>query len=737
MYVYTAMTALSLWLLVALLVTVCTPSLGLKPQTAEQQRRKELLRTELDTWLGTCKGSYSMKAIGATKVAVSEVKVIRHGVCRKIANGTFENGKGKIRVESSLHVAKKSDDYVTNITWTYSSKDATIPGRFVVALDFVDYKTYADLNRVCIVFNMTKSKSIEENVSLMFHLDCIPLVNTPDVLMDVQIWSILKGKFSDRRCPRKRREVSLDPSSKVCETIACSDTRSIPISKSSHKGGICACFRERHGKPVLTWTHDPASRKFNISLTNIPPYLEGVEIEIVNSNNTVYHEILKKNDVFVFGTNSLMATSYKSYPTGNYSVVLSGKCPAESLSHYHFCSAQEDVFVIFPQYIVVDDPAPPPQFPPASVVTIATVVGGVVVIGLITIVVFYYCKCRRKGANLPSSGHEPFSTELVEMPPSIMNNTDDHMTRIEDQTCITETEMTEYEEGKRSEVTQRQPLLSDIQSTKYRDEKYDEYDKPQHERFDKTTFAEHHGTPFGCRTMSTYNHCQTRSIKHWEVNRSGVTHLPPLLRDIQRNQFRDETYDVVYHDGSENLYPPFGHRTIPTESTEYGYQTRAVKHLIGLSYRETDDDVFCAKKEKLLQEMRRNGLLFGHVSQHYFAARASHSTEHTNVVIIVSKGMNAMCSPLREQQQEWDHDNLPKTVLFHLRHAKVGEYVVHLVSLEHDRWEGERLLSEFRGLLVYPKQPEGRFIYDYNFHGNGFDFVRGMPFEDFINKLLT
>ncbi|KAH3819766.1 hypothetical protein DPMN_121510 [Dreissena polymorpha] len=154
-------------------------------------------------------------------------------------------------------------------------------------------------------------------------------------------------------------------------------------------------------------------------------------------------------------------------------------------------------------------------------------------------------------------------------------------------------------------------------------------------------------------------------------------------------------------------------------------------------YSETDDDVFCAKKERLLHEMRRNGLVFDHVSQHNFADRATHSTEHTDIVIIVSKGMNALCSPLREQQQEWDHANLPKTVLFELQHAKVGEYVVHLVSLEHDRFEGERLLSQFRGLLVYPKPPEGGFIYDYNFHGNGFDFIRGMPFEDFINKLLT
>ncbi|KAH3819770.1 uncharacterized protein LOC127881621 isoform X5 [Dreissena polymorpha] len=727
------MTAVSMWLRVALLVTVCTLSLELNPQTAEQlhtlQLRKELLRTELDTWLGTCKGSYSMKAIGVTKVAVSEVKVIRQGVCSTIANGTFERGKGRTSVVSSLQVENKSDDFVTNIAWTYSSNDATIPGRFVVALDFVDYPMYADLDRVCIVFNMTKSKPIENNVSLMFHLDCIPLVITSDVLMYVQILGILKGKFSDERCSRKR----LDPSRKVCETIEGSDTMVIPISKSFHRGKICACFRERHGKPVLTWTHDPASRKFNISLTNIPPYLEGVEIEIVNSKNTMYYEILEKNDVF--GTNSLMATSNNAYPAGNYSVVLIGNCPRES--NYHFCSAWNEIYVKFPQYIVVEETVPPPQFSPASVVTIATVVGGVVVICLIAAVVFFYRKCCRKKAKIPSSELEPFSTELVEMPPSILNNTDGHMTGIEDQTGITETEMTEYEEGKRSEVIQRQPLLSDIQSTKYRDEKYDEYDKPQHERFDKTTFAEHHGTPFGCRTMSTYNHCQTHSIKHWEVNRSGVTHLLPLLRDIQRNQFRDETYDVVYHDGSENLGPPFGHRTIPTESTEYGYQTRAVKHLIGLLYRETDDDVFCAKKERLLHEMRRNGLVFGHVSQHYFAERASHSTENTNVVIIVSKGMNAMCSPLREQQQKWDHDNLPKTVLFNLRHAKVGEYVVHLVSLEHDRWEGERLLSEFRGLLVYPKQPEGRFIYDYNFHGNGFDFVRGMPFEDFINKLLT
>ncbi|KAH3735480.1 hypothetical protein DPMN_042012 [Dreissena polymorpha] len=327
------------------------------------------------------------------------------------------------------------------------------------------------------------------------------------------------------------------------------------------------------------------------------------------------------------------------------------------------------------------------------------------------------------------------------MPPSSHNNTDGHVTGIEeDHTLIAETEMTEYEEGKRPELTQRQPLLSDIQSTKYRDGKYDaatndEHDKPQHERFYKTTFAEHHDTPFVCRTMSTHNHCQTRSIKHWGVNRSIGTHHLPLLSDIQRNQFNDETYDVVYHDGSENLGSSFGHRTIPTESTEYGYQTRAVKHLIGLSYRETDDDVFCAKKERLLHEMRRNGLVFGHVSQHYFAERAMHSTEHTNVVIIVSKGMNALCSPLRQQQQEWDHDNLPKTVLFELQHAKAGENTVHLVSLKHDRCDGERLLSEFRSLM-YPKQPEGRFIYDYNFHGNEFDFIRGTLFEYFINKLL-
>ncbi|KAH3819667.1 hypothetical protein DPMN_121409 [Dreissena polymorpha] len=302
------------------------------------------------------------------------------------------------------------------------------------------------------------------------------------------------------------------------------------------------------------------------------------------------------------------------------------------------------------------------------------------------------------------------------MPPSSLNNTDGHVTGIEeDQTGTTETEMTAYEEGKRLEVTQRQPLLSDIQST--RDGKYDAAancgsDKPQHE------------------TISTHNHCQTHAIKNWEVSRSGVT-------DLQRYQDRDETYYVGKHDGSENLRPPFGHRTIPTESTEYGYQTNVVKHVIGLSYRETDDDVFCTKKERLLYEMRRNGLVFGHFSKHTFAERASHSTQHTDIVIIVSKGMNALCSPLRAQQQEWDHDNLPKTVLFELQHAKVGEYVVHLVSLEHDRWEGERLLSEFRGFLVYPKQPEGRFIYDYNFHGNEFDFFRGTPFEDFINKLLT
>ena len=58
------MTALSAWLFLALLVTVCTSVPGLKRQTDEQLRkvklRKEQLRNELDASLGTCTSSYSV-----------------------------------------------------------------------------------------------------------------------------------------------------------------------------------------------------------------------------------------------------------------------------------------------------------------------------------------------------------------------------------------------------------------------------------------------------------------------------------------------------------------------------------------------------------------------------------------------------------------------------------------------------------------------------------------------------
>ncbi|KAH3735484.1 hypothetical protein DPMN_042016 [Dreissena polymorpha] len=53
------MTALSAWLFLALLVTVCTSVRGLNPQTTEQLR-KDQLRNELGASLGTCTSSYSV-----------------------------------------------------------------------------------------------------------------------------------------------------------------------------------------------------------------------------------------------------------------------------------------------------------------------------------------------------------------------------------------------------------------------------------------------------------------------------------------------------------------------------------------------------------------------------------------------------------------------------------------------------------------------------------------------------
>ncbi|KAH3735482.1 hypothetical protein DPMN_042014 [Dreissena polymorpha] len=66
----------------------------------------------------------------------------------------------------------------------------------------------------------------------MFHLECVALVSTPEVLMYVQIWSILRDKFNPQ-CSRRRRAVPSDSTRDVCGKVECSDTLAMPVSIST------------------------------------------------------------------------------------------------------------------------------------------------------------------------------------------------------------------------------------------------------------------------------------------------------------------------------------------------------------------------------------------------------------------------------------------------------------------------------------------------------------------------
>ncbi|XP_060576083.1 uncharacterized protein LOC132733456 isoform X2 [Ruditapes philippinarum] len=354
-----------------------------------------------------CPSRYRVQAMSDKSV---ELQVVDNKTeCKRLLREKYTKRTNKKDVRPLVTTIYKDGSYKANISWEFMQRKK-LPKLFLINLTFYHEETDMYISDTCVLLRITGNRKIKSKGLVKFYFDCLPLLDTPKIGLDVQLWGYSR---TGRPCRSLR---SLPQNGGPCgPDVRCSGERRFSISKDAHPYELCACYIKHRDIPKLNWQYDYSQQKFHINFTNVPPYLQSATIEIVEkqSDDRLVEDIEVRQDKIHDGE---IHVDSKQFDIGNYTVYVCAKLKlflqCEEPGYYDkqrisdHCDADNNYFAYTSQTLTVrrikSEQVPSQEqtlWGDIKLQVILGVIGGLLITAGVTGVTFYFCHKRKVDGN--------------------------------------------------------------------------------------------------------------------------------------------------------------------------------------------------------------------------------------------------------------------------------------------------------------------------------------------------